>query len=78
MSKKDDDPYELDEVEVRISLRNGIARDAFEGQLRKELSAATEVSPTRVSFHSTERMLDYLGMETEMKEKRFLDARPKA
>ena len=35
-----------------------------------------EISPNRVEFKSLEGMLTKIGMETEMKEKRFLDSRP--
>ena len=36
-----------------------------------------EISPNQVEFLGLESMLRKIGMETEMKEKRFLDARPK-
>jgi hypothetical protein len=38
---------------------------------------AVEISPTRVEFHTTPEMNVFTGMETEMKEKRYLDLRPK-
>ena len=37
---------------------------------------ATEVSPNEIHLHSTEEMLGFLGMESELKEKRYLDLRP--
>lgn len=76
LGKKDDDPYELDEVELRVSLRNGADPGEFERAIRSELIQAAEVSPNRVSIHTTAEMIQFLGMETEMKEKRFLDLRP--
>lgn len=78
LGKKDDDPYGLDEFVLRVSLRNGADPARFEREIGKELALATEVSPSRVEVHTTEEMLDFLGMETEMKEKRFLDQRPQA
>jgi phenylacetate-coenzyme A ligase PaaK-like adenylate-forming protein len=77
LTKKDDDPLELDEVSVRASLRGGRDGADAERLIRRSLSEATEVSPNRVQFYSLAEMLDFLGMETEMKEKRILDLRPK-
>ncbi len=77
LSKKDDDPHELDEFEVRVALRPGTNREGFESALRKRLVDSVEVAPNRVSIHTASALADLLGMETEMKEKRFLDLRPK-
>ncbi len=78
LSKKNNDPYELDEFEVRVALASGIDAASFEAEIKTALARATEVQPNRVSVHSLTEMLDFLGMETEMKEKRYLDLRPKA
>jgi len=77
IKKKNDDAHELDEFEVHLSTRDGAAPDELERALRKELVEATEVSPTRVVVHTTAEMLERLGMETETKEKRFVDQRPR-
>jgi phenylacetate-coenzyme A ligase PaaK-like adenylate-forming protein len=77
LQKKNDDPHELDELVVRVSLRSGVDRTAFEKKVREELLHGVEVSPNTVEFKTTPQMLEVLGMETEMKEKRFLDRRPK-
>jgi hypothetical protein len=44
-------------------------RDTFHSRL--------ELTPNQVQFLGLESMLRKIGMETEMKEKRFVDARPK-
>ncbi|MBI5432753.1 MAG: AMP-binding protein [Planctomycetes bacterium] len=77
ISKKGDDPLELDELEVRVAPRNGLDADALREKVKKELIAATEVAPTRVQVLSLDELVRTLGMETELKEKRFLDRRPK-
>jgi phenylacetate-coenzyme A ligase PaaK-like adenylate-forming protein len=77
LKKKNDDPHDLDQFVVRLSLRPGAERTSFEKRARQELLDATEVSPNEFEFHSTPEMSDLLGMETEMKEKRFVDLRPK-
>lgn len=77
LKKLHDDPHELDEFVLRVSLRPGLERGFGEADLRQRLIDATEVAPSRIEYHTTKEMLEFLGMETEMKEKRFLDQRPK-
>jgi len=77
LQKRNDDPHDLDELVVRASLRTGTEPAAFEKKLHQELMIGVEVAPNRVEFKTTPEMLEVLGMETEMKEKRFLDRRPK-
>ncbi len=68
---------ELDELVVRASVRPGTDTRSFETKLREELLIGVEITPNRVEFKTTPEMLEVLGMETEMKEKRCLDRRPK-
>ena len=77
LKKHNDDPHDLDEFVVRASLRAGSEPAAFERKARAELVEATEIAPNAFELHSTKEMLDLLGMETELKEKRFVDLRPK-
>lgn len=77
LSKKNDDPLDLDQFSVRIAPRDGVPPEQLERTIKGAVLEATEVSPNRVSFHSMAEMLEFLGMETEMKEKRYLDLRPK-
>ena len=78
LSKKNDDPLDLDQLEIRVSLKPGSAQDSWQTAFRSAVVDQIEVSPNRVSFHETAEMLEFLGMETEMKEKRYLDIRPKS
>lgn len=77
LRKVNDDPHELDEFVVRVAIRNGCDRAAFERKAREELVQATEVAPNRIEFLERKALLAELGMETELKEKRFVDLRPK-
>lgn len=77
LQKRNDDPHELDELVVRVSVRAGTDRHRFEKKLHDELVTGVEVAPNSIDFKTTPEMLEVLGMETEMKEKRFLDRRPK-
>lgn len=75
--KKNDDPLELDQFFVRVSLRQGVDVRAFQAACVQRIGDGLEVAPNAVEVHTNREMLDFLGMETEMKEKRFLDLRPK-
>lgn len=77
LQKKNDDPHELDQLVVRLSIRSDADRAAVEKHVREELLTGVEVTPNALEFKTTPEMLEVLGMETEMKEKRFLDKRPK-
>jgi len=77
LKKKNDDPYELDEFVLRVAVRHGVESADFEPRVKREMADAVEVAPSRIEFQTTPEMLAHLGMETEMKEKRFLDLRPK-
>jgi hypothetical protein len=76
MAKKDDDPHELDELRVRVSLKGGANRERWEKTFRTRVVDQIEVSPNQIHFYETSKLLELLGMETEMKEKRYLDLRP--
>jgi hypothetical protein len=77
LKKVNDDPHELDEFVLRVSLRSGTEREAFLKKVREDLLSATEVAPNRIDVVTTKELVEMLGMETEVKEKRFLDLRPK-
>jgi phenylacetate-coenzyme A ligase PaaK-like adenylate-forming protein len=75
--KKDNDPLEVDELVVHLALHKGANPEATRVKIQELFKGRVEVSPNRVEFAGLEEMLRRLGMETEMKEKRFLDSRPR-
>lgn len=77
IKKLNDDPHELDEFVVRVALRIGSDPVEFEKKARQALVDATEVAPNRIVVMGRKELLAELGMETELKEKRFVDLRPK-
>lgn len=77
LRKVNDDPHDLDEFVLRLSLKSGTDAPAFEKRLRAAMIEAVEISPSRVELHTTAEMNTFTGMESEMKEKRYLDLRPK-
>jgi len=78
LTKQDDDPYGLDQVDVRLAPRRAADVEALKRRLATALVNAIEVSPNAIHVHTLAEMLDLLGMESQMKERRFLDLRPKA
>lgn len=77
LRKKDDDPLEVDELVVHLALKDGCVPDTTAEQVRTVFKTRLEVSPNHFEFLGLDAMLRKIGMETEMKEKRFVDARPK-
>jgi phenylacetate-coenzyme A ligase PaaK-like adenylate-forming protein len=77
LKKAHDDPHDLDEIVLRASLKNGTDSNAFDKRVRSQMIEAVEIAPNRVELHSTAEMNAFTGMESEMKEKRFVDLRPK-
>ena len=76
LRKKDDDPLEVDELRIFVALRAGASAGLVEERLHRTIQAHTEVSPNEIRFLDLASLLERIGMEREMKEKRFVDARP--
>jgi phenylacetate-coenzyme A ligase PaaK-like adenylate-forming protein len=74
--KKDNDPLEVDQVVIHVALCAGADEKATEKKICSTFKGSIEISPNRIEFRSLEGMLSKIGMETEIKEKRFLDSRP--
>lgn len=78
LRKKDDDPLEVDEMTVHLALRTGSVPETAAARVRELFHTRLELTPNHVEFLGLEPMLRKIGMETEMKEKRFVDSRPRA
>ncbi|HEB53543.1 MAG TPA: hypothetical protein ENI87_09855 [bacterium] len=63
---------------MHLSVKGGCDENATAERVRELFKSRIEVAPNQIEFLGLEPMLRKIGMETEMKEKRFLDARPKA
>lgn len=74
--KKNNDPYEVDELILHVAPKADVKlaaiKDRIERQLKDELGVSVEVRELPLN-----ELLERLGMETELKEKRIVDARPK-
>jgi phenylacetate-coenzyme A ligase PaaK-like adenylate-forming protein len=73
IAKENDDPAEVDIMRLHVAAAPGATLDA------KRISAAvfdaTEVAVNEVRVHDLPEMINRLGLETEMKEKRIVDRR---
>ncbi len=76
IKKRNDDPHDLDELFLNLALSEGCAdgpRAAAE--IERRLFQVTEVTLNAVRVLPLKEMLDLLGMETQVKEKRIVDLR---
>ncbi|MDI6831743.1 MAG: AMP-binding protein [Actinomycetota bacterium] len=76
--KRNDDPYDLDELYLHIAPAEGMSKKYLEQELRELMLREVEIAPTRIVFHSLPRLLQRLGLDTKGREKRFLDLRSMA
>ena len=74
--KKDNDPYEIDELVVYLSLAPSVEPQAIKGRLREKMLSTTEVSPNEIIILEHKAMLEQVEMELAHKVKRFVDKRP--
>lgn len=77
MRKRNDDPFDLDEIYLYVATKGEIDREKLVADLKQKVVRDTEVSLTDIIFKSVPELVSQLGMETELKEKRILDSRPK-
>jgi phenylacetate-CoA ligase len=76
LKKKNNDPHDLDEIELVVSVKPEVNFEQFKALLEKRVHNDIEVSVNIVK-EDTNSLLLKLGMETELKEKRIVDERPK-
>lgn len=76
IGKKNDDPYDVDEITLVVAPRAGTQMDALRPELERRVKEAVNIGVAIVQ-KPLEELLASLGMETELKEKRILDLRPK-
>lgn len=75
--KKNNDPYDVDEIAVAIALKLNADAAAVTEAIRQQVVSEAGVTPI-VEQRSMEELLQSMGMETELKEKRIIDIRPVA
>lgn len=78
LRKRNDDPLDVDELILYITLKSEQDAEAVESRLRGEVKSRTEISPNEIRMLPLESLLHRVGMEKEMKERRYVDARVKS
>ncbi len=74
--KRNNDQFDLDEIVVKASPKEGANFAQVQADIEKHMHADMQVSVI-VQQQTTEQLVESLGMETELKEKRIIDTRPK-
>jgi len=75
--KKDQDPYEVDELILYVSLLNPVNREKLAARLNQEALARSEISFNQINFVSSEEIQQRIEIESAVKAKKIVDKRPK-
>lgn len=78
IKKRGNDPHDIDEMHLNVALHEGTDAQLFEEQVLRRLFEVSEVRLNSVQVLALEEVLNLLGMETQLKEKRIVDLRPSA
>jgi len=76
IKKKNNDPYELDELIIYIAPKKSVDFVKLKSKLKNLLKDQLEITPQIIKM-DLNKLLNKLGMETELKEKRIIDKRAK-
>jgi len=76
--KANDDPDDLDVIDLHIAVRDGCDVEALKHTLQIKLFADTEVTPNAIEVLPLDRLESDLGLDTQMKELRIRDLRAQA
>ena len=77
LRKKNNDPYEVDELAIYLSMRPDVDAEALKERIKNKIYTATEVTPNEIIVLPRKEMLERVEMEISHKAKRIVDLRPK-
>jgi phenylacetate-coenzyme A ligase PaaK-like adenylate-forming protein len=77
ISKKDNDPYEVDELILYVSTLKDLNKEEFIERLNNEIFSSVEVSFNRIEFVSSKVIRNRTEIESAPKPKKIVDNRPK-
>ena len=75
IKKKNNDPYEIDVLTLYVATKREIDFNKLKKELNQEIFDSMGITPEIVKME-LKKLLEILGMETELKEKRIVDKRP--
>jgi phenylacetate-CoA ligase len=77
ISKAEGDPYEVDVLDVYVTLSEGADRDRVGAAIDSGFLLETEVRPNNIEFLAADQLVDRLRTKSGMKELHVVDSRPK-
>ncbi len=75
IGKRNNDPYDLDEIYLYVAPMEGIKEKVLKLELEDIIQRELEVTPSKITFQGLDKLLDRLGLETHAKELRIVDQR---
>lgn len=76
IKKKNNDPYEIDEIIVHLCPKKDVPYEKLAQEVQNRIKNDIFVNVQTIQVE-LDKLLEQLGMETELKEKRIIDNRPK-
>ena len=76
IAKVNNDPFELDEIRLNIAIKEGVNEQSMDHKIGQRLFADLSVAP-KIRFYKIDELTKMLGLDSELKEKRIVDTRPK-
>jgi phenylacetate-coenzyme A ligase PaaK-like adenylate-forming protein len=76
--KKNDDPFEVDEIVLHAALRGREEPEAFKRRIQEDIYGRSEIHVNDIRIESLADMLRKVGMETLTKDERIVDRRKRA
>ena len=76
LRKHNDDPYDLDEIWLKLALKPGANADELERRVNSEMHARYEIRFDRFLYYSREDLAKLLKLDDAPKELRIVDLRP--
>ncbi|MCQ9207241.1 MAG: AMP-binding protein [Omnitrophica bacterium] len=75
--KRNNDPYEVDQLILHISLSKDVNKEKFTAKLNQKAVSISEISFNKVSFVSKSDIRSKIEIESAVKAKKIIDKRPK-
>ena len=75
MRKKNNDPYELDEIYLYVAVKERTDFEKLKNKINEIVKDAMEISFNDIIKLNLNELIERLGMERELKEKRIVDRR---
>jgi phenylacetate-CoA ligase len=76
--KRNDDPFDVDEIVLRCALKGREDPEGFKRRIQEDVYARSEIHVNEVKVEPLADMLRRIGMETLTKEERIVDRRKRA